>query len=203
MEQKTLKYLRILIPGLIILLGLVPYKPEIEKFIGTAIVINDYFIVVFALLFGAIYYQFNIQRIITKTSHNLIVRNIFTRIIKMRSKEDDVEVLWAIKKNRGKIMREFYKIIDNEESLKKKQLNIYFNGIFWSSSADLFLISLVYFALYISKILNVDNIGNLPYVFLILSIFSLLLHFISIKKHINLSNEQLSHIEENKLYEVK
>ena len=81
MEQKTLKYLRVLIPGFIILIGLLPLQEQTENGITIVKSLNFNYMILLAVIIGAIYYQLNIQHIITRLSHYLIVTNIKEQLI--------------------------------------------------------------------------------------------------------------------------
>jgi len=200
MEQTTLKYLRVLIPGLIILIGLLPIKNELIGF-GVNLDGLDYnYTILFAITLGAIYYQLDIQRLITSPSYHLINKNIYDRLLKIYSKEIDAKNKKHIL-NDGSYMRVFYNIVDNDESLKQKANLVRFNGIFWTSSADIFIISLVYCCLYHYNIFIASNNIALSKALVIIMWAALFLHIISVRKHIKLGNSQLKIIDQ--LYKTK
>jgi hypothetical protein len=195
MEQTTLKYLRVLIPGLIILIGLLPIKNQLVGF-GVNLDGLDYnYTLLFAITLGAIYYQLNIQRLITSHSHYLINKNIYDGLLKTYSKNIDDNIRKDILK-KGSYMRVFYRIIDNDESLKQKANLVRFNGIFWTSSADIFIISLIYSCLYHFNVLTTTNNIALSKALVIIMWSALFLHIISVRKHIKLGNEQLKVIDQ-------
>ena len=99
-------------------------------------------------------------------------------------------------------MHVFYKLVDNDESLKKKANNVYFNGIFWTSSADLLLISLVFWYVYRRLFAHINHALLFSNLFLILAVLAIILHFLSVLKHIRLSKDQLGFIEIYKKTEV-
>lgn len=193
MEQKTLKYLRVFIPGLIILLGLYPIYDEfyselykIEKFETT-------YVTFAAILLGGIYYQLDIQHIVTYISHQIIRRNILNKLItasELSISSDDKKKL----KKDDNYMTAFYNAIDNNESLKRKGENVRFNGIFWSSTADLVILCILFYFLYTFGYGEIENLNSYKNAFLIISGISFVLHIISVRKHIKLSNEQLNPI---------
>lgn len=159
------------------------------------------YVTILAIIIGSIYYQLNIQRIVTKPSHSFIVKNIRESLVRISGLNLNANQLKKIKSEK-KYMNVFYKILDNNESLKKKTANVYFNGIFWTSTADSFIINLLFYFLY--KYLDDSIIGRekLSILFLILAIFSVVLHIISVFKHINLSDEQFHFLETHKKSEV-
>lgn len=193
MEQGTLKYLRILIPGLIFLLGFYPiynmYFSDIYKITS----IDFSYLTLLSVITGAIYYQLNLQHIITSPSHVLITKNIRKKLISISAISLTDSQKKKVKKER-KYMHVFYNLIDTDESLKRKTANVYFNGIFWTSTADSFLINIVFYFLYKYKFTELPKSIEYSKIFLILSIASIVLHIISVIKHINLSNDQLGYI---------
>ena len=150
-----------------------------------------------SILLGAIYYQLNIQRIITKPSHYFITKNILDKLIKSYGKEVTDEQRKTLK-YKDAYMTTFYKVIDNDESLKRKGDNVKFNGIFWTSTADVFLIFIVFYLLYKYAFKEVNNIDSITSFLIYSSIISFVLHLISAKKHLNLSNKQLDPIINDK-----
>jgi hypothetical protein len=202
MEQSTLKYLRIVVPGLIILVGIYPiydfYFPNTFR-IDT---IEFSYLISLSIVAGSIYYQLNFQRILTYPSHYLIRRNILQKLVKISTlqlSENKTEKLW--KKDR--FMHVFYKLIDNDESLKRKGANVYFNGIFWTSTADSFLINLCFYIVYKLFYFDLPKSAELTTLLGLLCLLSLALHIISVIKHIKLSNDQLDYIKTHNSLDVK
>ena len=194
MEQKTLKYLRIFIPGIIILIGLYPLLTDYilnDVDFGKMNAFHFTIVTFISIIIGGIYYQLNIQRLITKPSHHFIQKNILNKLIKASEKEIDENSLKALK-HKNAYMTIFYKIVDGDASLKKKSENVMFNGIFWTSTADIALISIFFFLFYkyFYQLKNFDT-NQITLVCITIFFLSLLLHIISVFKHINLSNKQL------------
>lgn len=195
MEQKTLKYLRIFIPGIIILIGLYPLLTDyILNDVDFAKMNAFHFTIVtfISIIIGGIYYQLNVQRLITKPSHYFIQKNILNKLIDASETDMNEESIKALKHN-NLYMTVFYKIVDGDASLKKKSENVMFNGIFWTSTADIALISIFFFLFY-KYYYQLNNFDTDLITSVCLTIFclSLLLHIISVFKHINLSNKQLN-----------
>ncbi|MGV3586301.1 MAG: hypothetical protein ACO1OF_04805 [Adhaeribacter sp.] len=201
MEQSTLKYLRLLIPGLIFILGIYPiYNIYFSDLFGVKSIDFGY-VTILALIVGGIYYQLNIQRIITKPSHYFITRNIRHSLINISGLTLSDFQKNKIRKEK-KYMNIFYNLLDNDESLKRKAANVYFNGIFWTSTADSFLINFLFYFTYKYEAIDVPGGSKLSKLFLVLAFFSVILHIISVIKHINLSNEQFKYIKTHKTTEV-
>ncbi|MBF8961915.1 hypothetical protein I0P70_01545 [Pontibacter sp. FD36] len=196
MEQKTLKYLRIFIPGMIILLG---SYPIFQFHLGEAFDIkglNVTYVSFLSILLGGVYYQLNIQRLITKPSHFLITKNILDKLILAYGKSVDKEQRKNLK-YKDAYMTTFYSVIDNDESLKRKGENVRFNGIFWTSTADSAVISVFFYYIY-KNLTDIPQYVVLQQVFFFAALISLALHIISVIKHINLSNKQLNPIINDK-----
>lgn len=197
MEQKTLKYLRVFIPGFVLLLGLYPIYNHYFSEIYDITSLHVMYISFISLLLGAVYYQLNIQRIITKPSHYFITKNILDKLISAYDREISAEERKTLK-YKDAYMTTFYKVIDNDESLKRKGENVKFNGIFWTSTADISLIFIILFFIYKYFFAEIKNIELLTTFLLYTAIISFILHLISVKKHINLSNKQLNPIVNDK-----
>ena len=197
MEQKTLKYLRVFIPGFVLLLGLYPIYDHFYSEVLDVKGLHVIYISFISLLLGAVYYQLNIQRLITSPSHYFITKNILDKLIsaygKVVTKEQRKTLLY-----KDAYMTTFYKVIDNDESLKRKGENIKFNGIFWTSTADVALIFIVLYFIYKYFFQDIKNVESIISFLLYTSIIAFLLHLISVKKHINLSNKQLNPIVNDK-----
>jgi hypothetical protein len=196
MEQGTLKYLRLLIPGLIFLIGFYPIYIRYFSDIFEVKSIDFSYLTLLSVIIGGIYYQLNIQRVITCPSHFFITKNICNRLITI-SGLNLTESQKKKVKNERKYMHVFYNLLDKDESLKRKTANVYFNGIFWTSTADSFLINLVFFILYKYKYADFRLSSEYSNIFLILAISSIILHVISVFKHIYLSNDQLEYLATN------
>jgi hypothetical protein len=142
---------------------------------------------------GAIYDQFNFRYIVVKLSGYFIGESIFARLLSIYNKQITSSQKDYLKKDK-RYMHVFYKLVDNDESLKKKTNNVYFNGIFWTSSADLLLISLVFWFVYGWPFTQIDHARLFSNLFLILAGLALVLHILSVRRHRRLSNEQLEFI---------
>lgn len=197
MEQSTLKYLRILIPGLIILLGLYPVFEYKYSAIFDLKSLDTTYVTFISLLIGGIYYQLNIQRIIISPSLYFIHDNIFKKLVKasglILTKDQDEKLKKHSIPGRDDafFMIVFYDVIGKNDSLKRKGKNVMFNGIFWTSTADIFLINLCFYFTYGWFFSEIENFETYRKLFFTFSVLGLFLHIISVLKHIKLSNKQL------------
>lgn len=201
MGQGTLKYLRILVPGLIFLLGFYPIYNKYFSDLYQVTTIDFSYLTLLSVIAGSIYYQLNFQHIVTRPSHFFITKNIRNKLIEISALQVSDAQRKKIKKER-KYMHVFYNLLDSDESLKRKTANVYFNGIFWTSTADSFLINIVFYFLYKYKFNDIEKSAEYSKMFLVLAILSIILHVISVIKHIHLSNDQLSYIQTHKSADV-
>jgi len=202
MEQSTLKYLRIFIPGILFLFGIVPIYFHHFKDLFPIEGLDFSYLTFLSIMFGAVYYQFSLGRTFINFSRKFINQNILNAFIKI-----DGRSLTDIQKNKlkkeKKYMHIFYNLIDSDESLKKKGALVYFNGIFWSSTADSFVINFFFFLCYKFWLTDILSASSYASLFLTLSIVSIIMHIGSIYKHFKLSNDQLGYIEVHKKTKVK
>ena len=206
MEQNTLKKLRLLIPGIIgVIIGTYYYFIITGKSIQE-IEFKEYSIpLLLAIVFGTLFYLTDIRFLITNFSHKEIDLNIKNHMIKLYTKSlTDEQKQFLYKNNRLKSV--FYNIIDNDESLKKKQTNVYFNGLIWTSTADLVLISFLFALLFLVSIMIFKEVAD-PllmggFILILISLVSLVAHVLAFLKHIKLSNEQIEYIETHHINRV-
>lgn len=207
MDQETLKKLRLFVPGCIsVILGSYYYSiltgSDFSDF-----KIEEYSVpFLIAVVVGTFYYLFEVRNIVTGYSHKRIDLNIKNNIIKLYPGNlTDEQLQFLFQKNRLKDI--FYKIVDNDESLKTKAKNVYFNGLIWTSTADYFIISLVFAVAFLVTIPFDPNKKNELLIGAFLTVSSgfifLGLHVLSVLRHIQLSNEQIEYIETHHIITVK
>ena len=199
MEQKTLKKLRILIPGIIAVICGTYYYSIITNQEFKEIDFSEYSIpFLVAISFGVIFYLTDVRFLITNFSHKKIDLNIKKHIIKLYTpnlSKEEKQYLYQ----KGRLKTVFYNIIDNDESLKVKQNNVFLNGLIWTSMADLVLItfafSIIFFiSIFIFKEADQELlIGG--FIMILGSIIGLIAHVLAFFKHIKLGNDQIEYIE--------
>lgn len=197
MERKTLKFLRILIPGLILIFEFLPMLGELKLNykIGEGWFTYS-FLIIPALVIGAIYQMCDVRFTVTNISHRKIDLNITSSLLKIYNKTLTQDEHNYLKLKRLKHI--FYNIIDNDSSLSAKSQLVYFNGILWTSTADLFILSIFSSVIYFVLgywVLGSDFIWQTGLIFAGLAAFSFCLHMLSIIKHYKLSNDQIEYIE--------
>lgn len=200
MNLETLKKLRLLIPGIIIVIyGLIYISIITEKELSSFDFKRYTITTIIAIVLGVLYEMLEFRYVITNYSHKKIDMNVKNHICSLFTQPlTDIQRQFLFKKNRLKSI--FYHIVDNDESLKQKSKNIYFNGIIWTSTADLFMISIfISVLILISVTMFEESIRNNLLIFgfitIMVSLISFALHCLAFLKHIKLSNEQIDFIE--------
>lgn len=192
MEQKTLNYLRIIVPGAIFLvfavvLGAITKLFELPNPDADALLKSLWVIVI-----GVIYRFTPLRTWINKSYFDRVNENIRSRMVAMAGLVDDKKrFTW------DKLRRIFYDIIDHDESLKVKGQRVMFNGLLWTSCADLTAIGTLFLAY--SLILIVSDVHNAAYAAIAFFMAAFMGFIGSVKttaKHIELGNEQLDLMEE-------
>jgi hypothetical protein len=205
-ERKTLKFLRLFVPGLIIIFEALPLSTAL----GKSYEINQGWLsysilTIIAVVIGAFYHINNFRFFITNSSYRRIDLNIMDSLIKLYPKALTQEQHNYLKEKK-RLKNIFYFFIDNDPSLAAKSENIYFNGALWTSTADAFIISAFYSITYLILGIFFFKHSDLllwSMIFGGIAIISLLLHIVTIFKHLNISNEQIDFIETTKLKELE
>jgi hypothetical protein len=209
MSKETLKKWRLLIPGIIIILFIIPgltnSKEElfaIDKIVK-ALKWTDSFYLALVIILGAIYYSLNLRWVVWKPFNSQVQENIKDKILNASSLKISAENWYKIKRGRA-IITIFYDFVDNNESLKDKSKGVRFNGLIWSSFIDLTILSLV--AGFVYSVLLVFT-SKEHYVYLALLLFclcfvSLAFSWLLTYKHKSMSNEQIEVILQTKRNEI-
>ena len=203
MERKNLKFMRLLIPGLILIFEFLPILNvlQINYKIGEGW-LSYSLLVVPALIIGVMYHIFEIRYTVTNVSHRKIDLNIVSSLLKIYNKTLSQDEYNFLKAKRLKHI--FYNLIDNDQSLSAKSQLVYFNGLLWTSTADLFILSIfssIVFIVLGKWIISDDSIWLLGVFYAGLAFLSICFHFLTIIRHYKLSNDQLEFIETH--YQVK
>lgn len=199
MEQKTLNWLRIVVPGAIFIVGAVILgaitglyelpSPDVDALLKSLSVI----------VIGVLYHLTPLRSWINKGHHYRVNENIRARMVSMAGLPDD-KSRFTWKRLRGI----FYDLVDHDESLKVKGQRVMFNGLLWTSAADLTAISVLFLGY--SLILAVSAVPNADYAAIVFFVSGLMGFVGSIRtteRHIELGNEQLDLMEEKYQDEVR
>jgi len=160
MTLETLQKVRIVIPGILIFLAAIPLAKgniNLDNVSSSlALLTGTIYLVVIGTL-GGIYYFLNLRSWASKESEKKIALNIKTRLLEPF--RNDAEIMRSIDKvKRGSgILNVFYGFVDKDASLNTKAKIVYFNGAFWSTIADLRVISAFAYCIYLIAFLISQN----------------------------------------------
>jgi hypothetical protein len=202
MEQGTLHKLRMIMPGLLLLIVFFfLFQPDVDtsKLLSQDISKDSvlYMVATVTVIgMGIVYYLLKLRKYAMDKPLEKVRKNIEQELLKPFS--DNAKIVKGaseLAKDR-KLMNIFYSFVDNDKSLEKRSKEIYMNGLIWSTIADARIISAFAFLLYIimwkstqnSQYLLFSEISGL--VFLSTFLFMPLVT----QKHIELSNLQLEFI---------
>jgi hypothetical protein len=211
MEKKTLKIWRLFLPGIIFLLYSFPvlfksFKTNLIESLRNSL--GEYLfyicILIIVIIFGVIYYIFGFRNIFWRKIVMSLHDNI--RINFINYFQTNKAIINSIKNlNDSELMSIFYKLIDDDESLRDKQNDVRLNGLILTGVIDAQLISLLFFVIY--GFLCLEKKSSCYFYFLIASIslclISELLKRKLIKKHFEYQNEQLIAIKTLHLEKLK
>ncbi|MGD9560935.1 MAG: hypothetical protein AB7F88_00090 [Pyrinomonadaceae bacterium] len=202
MEQTTLKYLRILIPGIICLLGIFPAYRHYLGSVFNIGALDTTYLTLICIILGAIYYQLNLRWFLVYPSLKIIDNKILDSLKETYPEPLSTKQVEFLKED-DRFKTILYRLIDNDESLKKKASGVYFNGIFWTSTADLFFFSTLFFGLYRWAFITVPNATVFSWMFFLVAIMSLLLHILSVVTHVRLGKGQFKYVRNQMAKEAK
>lgn len=199
MSKETLHKLRLLIPGMIFFIILVPFLQGTQRMLELKIPSDSisYFVVVFVI--GVLVYVINPRMWIMKKPLKRVVDNIKDKLLAPFSMDTKILESTDNLRDGDKLTNIFYFFVDNEKSLEERAKEVYLNGLIWSTLADLTIISPVAILVYLIAYIFTHN--NHFLVLVGIAILVLLLSVVSlpaiVNRHIRLSNYQLSYITEN------
>jgi hypothetical protein len=154
---------------------------------------------VLAFIIGTLFSNLKIRSLRNKATHLEINENIKSKLLEIGlvTKQDPVKI-YKVKQSK-ELMNIFYSIIDNDESLKEKGKLVRDNGLYWTSTADLAIISCFFCWIYLIFILVFGTSLILVASGLLIGIIGFVsgefLHPLAVKNHILLGNDQLDYIK--------
>ncbi len=211
MSIKTLKSLRLIIPGLMILFviltiqnnDLVELRDTLK---GVDLSRQNFIFYITPIVLGAIYYALRLRDLFFKKPIQIIQKNIRDRLVSEFDRDADISPYSDRLRENKKIIQVFYKFIDSNPSLTEKSNNVRANGLVLSSFADACVISLFASLLYGALLLV-----SFSFYYLFLLILSLIAftscYFLMLPSttelHLDYSNSQIDFIITNLHDELK
>ena len=131
--------MRLVVPGSFILVFAVGFFISIGILDFDDLAVEELASGVFAIVIGVFYRFSGIRERVNKQYFDRVNENIRSSLVRISGHVDDREKFtWR------RIRRVFYDLIDNDESLKVLSKQVMFNGLFWTSAADLTAIASIF-----------------------------------------------------------
>lgn len=156
MSQETLKRFRLIVPGVIILIALylldLPFYDSIARKLGMGVpawselsedTVLYLLLVIVVVVLGGLYYAFDVRGPFLRDSLRRIRNNIRDQLLAPFEDDDTIAPAAARLRKGRTLLHIFYHFVDNDESLKQKAKRVYFNGLIWSTTADVMAVSTV------------------------------------------------------------
>lgn len=200
MNKTTLKTVRLLAPGAIALVCILPYvklrdlKTVSDAFSGEVFVL---LVILSSIIIGGIYYSLDVRGLLWKGFVHKCHENVRSKMIKPYSSDPAMNT--AINRlTDKKVMRIFYYVVDNDPSLSDQAHDVRLNGAVLTTIIDaifvLMLFAVVYIITYFLTCLVLFAL--LSGVAVLLQPLLWLLKKRVSKKHIELEDEQLEVINQ-------
>lgn len=185
---------------MIVLLTMLFFTNSLDEFKNISRIWTDFktkdtlYIAIFFII-GAIYYICNIRNILWRPFLKKVQNNIKNKLLNPFKENLTSDQIKELKKDR-KLMHIFYNFVDSDTSLTEKAKRVRFNGLIWTSTIDLAIISILGSIFFFMKLIFIKSNYDLivALLLLLLSIISFVLIILTTKRHISLSNVQLDFI---------
>jgi hypothetical protein len=199
-----LKTLRLVIPGVLIVLGFLPIAYG-SSGLGAIIQGNEKFLWILALGAGAAYYVLDLRGRFMRFAVWKINDQIISTLLQPFSQHPVIGPARDRLAAGRKVMNIFYYFVDNDKSLSERAKSVYLNGLLLSSLPDLRAVTLLFLFIYPISYFLTGN-GYLWLFFLV----ALILHLIAIpmmdeitRRHMALGEEQTAFILQFKSNELE
>jgi hypothetical protein len=212
MSQETLKKLRLLVPGALLFIFLPPLFQDslpLNSFFGDLLSVDFLRDSIIVIALGALYVAFDLRRFAWQGPLDRVNNNIKTRLLQECDPDPSIAAAEERLRQSRALMNVFYHIVDDDHSLTAKQRRVYFNGLLWTSVADLETISAVAALAYLVR--SLTNLDSLTFertseihhlgIAVALVMVALVARFVLMPiltdKHIELSNDQLEFMHQH------
>lgn len=205
MSIRMLRFLRLVIPGFMILVIMLTIQNENllelgEELQGIDLSRKNIIFYIVPIILGTIYYALRSRNLFFKKPIHIIQENIRVRLISDFNNDPDISPYSDRLRENSKIIQIFYRFVDSDPSLTEKANNVRANGVILSSFADACVISIFAILLYVALIIFSFS---LYYLFLlILSVIVFISSYFlflpsTTKIHLDYSNSQIDFIITN------
>lgn len=200
MKLTTQMVIRTIIPGLIIYILfnilLCSTWAEVELFIKQEINFSDGWSYIIILFSGILYHIIGMRNIIWKPIKQKLQDQVEEKLLSNIKNNLNESIINKIKHNRKIIYYVFYPLINGDESLKTQTLLIFFNGAIVTSLIDIItlLLPVSFYILAKCIIIGTHFYLNLVLIFSSVILTSILLLYISVKRHFRLSEGETDYI---------
>lgn len=204
MSQETLKVLRFFIPGLMATIALEPVLRTASLIARFDLPdIAAYPLPVF--VFGLVYYVLELRRLTFERPVNEINQNIKESLLACCKDRSELLAAGSILREGRKLMIVFYKIVDSDPTLSEKAKRVRFNGLIWSSLADVQVVGAIGAVVYLVAAAIRASLANAVTSLVLLGVVALARWGLmprTTRKHLELSNEQLEVIAQEHRQDV-
>ena len=200
MSKEWLKRLRIIIPGIIILILLNPFFVEdlgFKRFFDSFNLMQGFIFIVISSIFGSIYYILNLRKFTIAKPIEEINNNIKNKLIGFCEHCKISSDNCTLKKDKT-LMHIFYNLIDNDPSLTQKSKSVMLNGLVLSTVADIIIITIGFTPTYLFAFAFTNKIHFVlaAGITLVITILTWLVFLPkATNSHLSLSNDQLDFIK--------
>jgi hypothetical protein len=201
MTKTMLKAIRLLSPGVIILLCLLPFtKPEATKQITEALSgdVCAYIVIIVVIFLGAVYYSFDFRGFLWRPIVTMCHENVRDTIIIKHYSDPIVKSKIHLITNEV-VIRIFYNIVDNDPSLTDQAHDVRHNGAILSTMIDGILILPFFLLIHLAVFYFSGTRLCLAWAIaiLVLQVVLLFARPRLLSKHLHLQNEQLAVIAQH------
>lgn len=206
----TLNFFRLIIPGILIFVLIILFLQDdfhelsqlSSSFFSNFRLMDTLYTVIFVLL-GVLYYLLNARERLWRPYLERVRNNIKDKLISPFLGQLNKEQIAYLKQDR-RLINIFYHFIDSDSSLTEKAKSVRFNGLIWTSTIDLTIISVLGALGFLIKFILEITQYNLVMAesLAALALISFVLIQLSTKRHLTLSNDQLEMICQNHRVEL-
>jgi hypothetical protein len=196
---ERLTWLRALVPGGLILVLAAPIQASTLDPGGiwarlSMLKLDDYLP---AILIGFLYIALNLRGPVLRTSSRRFDNNIKDRLLSACQQNPLVAANTAKLRKGQTLGHVFFGLVDRDSSLTEKAKRVRFNGLMWTSAADLITLGTIGVVVYLAAAFLTGKSEFLAAMLVIAGVVlvaAFVLMPVVIRRHLSLSNDQLEYI---------